>query len=222
MTWQALLPQQELLTVCRRGVPAAGLSSPSSGSYSSSDSKDPAVAELEQFIMQELAAAGVVVNDSSSATALPMLPAALHPTWHQQCVPQHQHQHQPMHAPAGRLALQQLHQPSLVPLHVQAHWPSGSHATADANLSCMPGAAVAGAAGASWVPARAAGSLAQPGAGSHEQQGVVSAASGSAAASGAVQGEARAHMMARLQERLRSLAAQMSDMQLMLRMLQDA
>jgi hypothetical protein len=216
-----LLQQEQLLPVCRRGVPAAaGLSSPISGSYSSSDSKDPAVAELEQFMMQELAAAGVVMNDSSSATALPMLPAGLHSTWHQQCVPQHQHQ--PMHAPAGRLALQQLRPPSLVPLNVQAHWPSGLHATANANLSCMARAAVAGAAGASWVPASAAGSLAQPGAGSHEQQGDASAASGSAAASGAIQGEARAHMMARLQERLRSLAAQMSDMQLMLRMLQDA
>jgi hypothetical protein len=220
-----LLQQQELLTVCRQGVPAVvGISSPISGSYSSSDSKDPAAAELEQLMMQELAAAGMMTMDSSSATGLPVLPAAatpaqaaLLPSWYQPCPPQQQQQH----TPAGRLA-QHLHQPNFAPLHVHAQWHSGSQATAGADMSRMPGAAVAGAAGASWVPASAASSLVQAGAGSHVQQGVVPAASGSAAAAGAVHGEARAHMMARLQERLRSMAAQMGDMQLMLRMLQDA
>jgi hypothetical protein len=223
-TWQALLQQQELLMVCSQGMPAAvGMSSPVSGSYSSSDSKDPAVLELEQFMLQELAAAGMMVMDSSSATAVPMLlaaatpaPAAQQPSWQQQTLLDQQ-----QHAPASMLALQQLHQLDVTSQHVHKHWHSASHATTGADMSCMPGAAAAGAAG-TWVPASAAGSLALVRPASQGQQGMLPALPGPAAAGPAVYGKARAHMMARLQERLQSLAAQMGDMQLMLRLLQDA
>jgi hypothetical protein len=74
---------------------AAGFNSPLSGSNGSNE-VDPAVLELEHYMMQELAAAGMAVNDGSSATRLPtvMVPVVAAPTavphqpmWHHAALP---------------------------------------------------------------------------------------------------------------------------------------
>ncbi|WIA31369.1 hypothetical protein OEZ86_002269 [Tetradesmus obliquus] len=98
------------------------------------------------------------------------------------------------------------------------------YAAASCGRACIPGLpALGGAAG--WVPTAASGGQAQAGAALHVQQGPAPAAAAAAeaeAAAPAARGQMRARMMARLEERLQALAAQMGDMQLMLRLLQDA
>jgi hypothetical protein len=234
MSWQALSQQQDLQAVCPPGLAAAaaaaGLSSPISGSYSSSDTKDPAVAELEQFMMQELAAAGMMAMDSSSANALPSVQPAVaaapqQPCCHQACLPPQQHART-----VSSPALPQQLDGVIPSVHTHCH-SSAAYAAGGSALSCMSSLSAPGVA-AAWVPASAAGGLAHMSAARHVQQGVVpttaaaaAAAAGPAAADhgqAAVRGRARAQMMARLEERLQFLSAQMGDMQLMLRLLQDA
>jgi hypothetical protein len=78
MPWQQQ-QQVQLQPLCTQGLNATtnGMHSPLGTSCDSSDSMDPAVFELEQFMLQELAAAGVLAPESSSATRLPQPPAAV-------------------------------------------------------------------------------------------------------------------------------------------------
>jgi hypothetical protein len=245
--WQIPTQQQQQLLqqpMCAShlDVAPAGFSSPGrfngsgsgSGSYSSSDAMDPAVLELEQFMMQELAAAGVVVNDSSSATPLPTVagvaaPAQAHPCWHHAPVPSQQ----PMQQQQQQQAIQQ-QQPCGAFAPAQMNWHNA--AACDAAPSAAVRSNVHDAVG--WVPAGACGSSILPATATspqqqQQQQGMMRASPGpapgcggsaAAAAAAAVSCRglgSRSEMMARLQGRLHVLQSQMEDMQLMLGLLQD-
>jgi hypothetical protein len=188
---------------------------------------DPAVMELQQFMMQELAAAGVVVNDSSSATPLPTVagvaaPAQAQPCWHHAPAPQQQ--------PMQQQAMQQ-QQPCGAFTPAQMHWHNA--AACDAAPTAAAGSNMHDAVG--WVPAGACGSSIMPAtaASPRQQQGMMRVSpipapgcdGSTAAAAAAVSGRgvhSRSEMMARLQGRLHVLQSQMEDMQLMLGLLQDS
>jgi hypothetical protein len=195
--------QQQQQPVCPPGLAAAaaaGLSSRGSGSYSSGDVTDPAVLELEQFMLQELAAAGVIVNDSGSTTQLPTVPAPAatqpqpQPVWqhaslkdqqHQLQQQQQQQQQQPPDAnpimhyqqpPAMQLRQPEQHrlqQPQMCGFLPSPGWHNSPAApVAQLTADCAsPASTPAAAAVAAWVPAGACGSnLPSPGAASAQQQ----------------------------------------------------
>jgi hypothetical protein len=103
MPWQQQQQLQPL--VMQFGNAPGGLNSPLGTSCSSSDSMDPAVLELEQFMLQELAAAGMLAMDSSSATRLPEPPVAIP-------APAPMQQQQMSWQPAAHVPRQQQQQPA--------------------------------------------------------------------------------------------------------------
>jgi hypothetical protein len=164
---------------------------------------DPAVLELEQFMLQELAAAGVIVNDSGSATELPTVPATAaasaqpQPVWqqapmNQQHIPLQQQQQQQQLRPSPPPP-QQRRQPCALFKADCQQWanpvacnpPEPQPAVAAYAPDCStPAAAAAGV----WVPAGACGSnLPSPGA-AHTQHGGLQEASMPAAACSALSG----------------------------------
>jgi hypothetical protein len=233
MPWQQQPPVQQLqlqpLVTQNINTAAAGLNSPLGTSCSSSDSMDPAVLELEQFMLQELAAAGMLAMDSSSATRLPEPPmpvAAPAPAQQPQMnwqaaalIPQQQQQQAAMPMPAP---LQ--HQCSGVYPAPHQQWHSlATSATAAGQHHATAVCAAAPAAVRSAVPMGVA-CMVQP-----MQLAPVMPAVCAAAAAPAVVAPAparqqgrNAHVMAQLQDRLYALQSQMEDMQLMLGLLQNA
>jgi hypothetical protein len=244
MPWQQQQQQQpvqqqqqqqvQLQPLCTQGLNAAatGMHSPLGTSCDSSDSMDPAVIELEQFMLQELAAADVLATDSSSAARLSQPPAAAvaapalthaQMNWHAAEMPQQQQQQQ-QQAPVVMSALQ--HQCSGVYTHAQQQqqWcrpaavPVAACQLTSASMSTAAPTVVRAA-----MPAGVAGMLHPL---QHSQAVPASCAAPAPAAVPAGSNAAgprgrNAHVMAQLQDRLYALQSEMEDMQLMLGLLQN-
>jgi hypothetical protein len=242
MPWQ----QQQLQPlVTQFGNAPAGLNSPLGTSCSSSDSMDPAVLELEQFMLQELAAAGMLAMDSSSATRLPEPPVAIpapapmqqqqqQMSWQPAAHVPRQQQQQPARQQQQQPAQQQQQAPMLLPTTLQhqssrlypaaqqqQQWHSmAAPATAASQHHATVMCAAAPAAVRNAVPAGVAGMM--PPMPAAPVMPAVCAAPVPAVAAPVRKPRCNAHVMAQLQDRLYALQSQMEDMQLMLGLLQNA